>query len=99
MAMQAQEMVKQCLDAVVNGDPSLARQVREEDDAVDASRQQVRRKILQGIKSRPEQVESLLRVNSVSKHIERIADMATNIAEDVIYMVEGDIVRHRAGDY
>ena len=99
MAMQAQEMVKQCLDAVVNADPSLARQVREEDDAVDASRQQVRRKILQGIKTRPEQVESLLRINSVSKHIERIADMATNIAEDVIYMVEGDIVRHRAGDY
>jgi len=99
MAMQAQEMVKQCLDAVVNADPSLARQVREEDDAVDASRQQVRRKILQGIKTRPEQIESLLRINSVSKHIERIADMATNIAEDVIYMVEGDIVRHRAGDY
>jgi phosphate transport system protein len=98
MAMQAQDMVKQCLDAVVNSDPSLARLVREEDDAVDAARQQVRRKILQGIKEQPERVESLLRVNSVSKHIERIADMATNVAEDVIYMVEGDIVRHRAGD-
>ncbi|NDC62789.1 MAG: phosphate transport system regulatory protein PhoU [Planctomycetia bacterium] len=99
MAMQAQEMVKQCLDAVVNADPSLARQVREEDDAVDEARQQVRRKIMRGIKSRPEQVESLLRVNAVSKHIERIADMATNIAEDVIYMVEGEIVRHQAGEY
>jgi phosphate transport system protein len=98
MAMQAQDMVKQCLDAVVNSDPSLARLVREEDDTVDAARQQVRRKILQGIKEQPERVESLLRVNSVSKHIERIADMATNVAEDVIYMVEGDIVRHRAGD-
>jgi phosphate transport system protein len=99
MAMQAQDMVKQCLDAVINRDPSLARLVREEDDAVDAARQQVRRKILQGIKEHPERVESLLRVNSVSKHIERIADMATNVAEDVIYMVEGDIVRHQAGDY
>jgi phosphate transport system protein len=96
--MQAQDMVKQCLDAVVNSDPSLARLVREEDDTVDAARQQVRRNILQGIKEQPERVESLLRVNSVSKHIERIADMATNVAEDVIYMVEGDIVRHRAGD-
>ena len=99
MAMQAQEMVKQSLDAVVKADPTLARQVREEDDVVDESRQQIRRKVLKGIKEHPENVENLLRVNSVSKHIERIADMATNIAEDVIYMVEGEIVRHRATDY
>ena len=46
----------------------------------------------------PENVESLLRINSVSKHIERLADLATNVAEDVIYMVEGDIVRHRMTD-
>ncbi|MFM8377967.1 MAG: phosphate signaling complex protein PhoU [Planctomycetia bacterium] len=96
MAMLAQDMVKQSLDAVVNADPTLARQVREEDDAVDEARQQIRRQILQGIKAHPEQLENLLRINSVSKHIERIADMATNVAEDVIYMVEGDIVRHRA---
>jgi phosphate transport system protein len=99
MAMQAQEMVKQCLDAVVNADPTLARQVREADDAVDDARQQIRRHVMQGIQNHPEGVENLLRINSVSKHIERIADMATNIAEDVIYMVEGEIVRHRATDY
>jgi len=98
MAMQAQDMVKECLDAVVKGDPLLARQVREEDDAVDEARQKIRRRIIQGIKQDPERVETLLRINSVSKHIERIADMATNIAEDVIYMVQGDIVRHRATD-
>jgi len=98
MAMQTQDMVKQCLDAVVNGDPALARQVRVEDDAVDAARQKIRRRVLQGIKDCPDDVENLLRINSVSKHIERIADMATNIAEDVVYMVEGDIVRHRATD-
>ena len=98
MAMKTQEMVKQCLDAVVNGDPTLARQVREEDDAVDLDRQKIRRRVLQGIKDDPDGVENLLRINSVSKHIERIADMATNIAEDVIYMAEGEIVRHRAGD-
>ena len=96
MAMQAQEMVKQCLDAVVRGDPALARQVREEDDAVDAARQRVQRRVMAGIKADPENAESLLRINSVSKHIERIADMATNIAEDVVYMVECDIVRHRS---
>jgi phosphate transport system protein len=98
MAMQAQEMVKQCLDAVVNGDPSLARQIREEDDVVDEARLQIRHRVLRGIKDDPEEVENLLRINSVSKHIERIADMATNIAEDVIYMVEGEIVRHRASE-
>jgi len=99
MATLAQEMVRQSLEAVVNGDTALARQVREEDDAVDDARQRVRRMVLKGIKVEPERVECLLRVNSVSKHIERIADMATNIAEDVIYMVEGDIVRHRSSDY
>jgi phosphate transport system protein len=98
MAMKAQEMVKQSLDAVVNADPALARQIREEDDAVDLGRQKIRRRVLQGIKDDPEDVENLLRINSVSKHIERIADMATNIAEDVVYMVEGDIVRHRTTD-
>jgi phosphate transport system protein len=96
MAMQAQEMVKQCLDAVVNGDPALARQVRAEDDIVDDARLQVRRQVMRSIKDDPEALESLLWINSVSKHIERIADMATNIAEDVIYMVEGEIIRHRA---
>ena len=95
MATQAQEMVRQCLDAVVKRDPTLARQVREEDDIVDEARQRIQRRVLQGIKNAPENVENLLRINSVSKHIERIADMATNIAEDVVYMVEGDIVRHR----
>ena len=98
MAMLTQEMVKQSLDAVVNADTALARQVREEDDAVDEARMQIRQRVLRGIKANPDQVESLLRINSVSKHIERLADMATNIAEDVVYMVEGDIVRHRMTD-
>lgn len=96
MATQAQEMVRQCLDAVVKRDPTLARQVREEDDIVDEARQRIQRRVMQGIKDHPENAESLLRINSVAKHIERIADMATNIAEDVVYMVEGDIVRHRS---
>ena len=98
MAMQAQEMVKESLDAVVNGDTALARHVREQDDAVDEGRQRIRERVLRGITETPEIAESLMRINSVSKHIERLADMATNIAADVIYMVEGEIVRHRASD-
>ena len=69
-----------------------------EDDAVDEARQKIRRQVIQEIKANPEKVESLLRINSVSKHIERIADMATNNAEDVIYMVEGEIVRHTSAE-
>ncbi|RLS51541.1 MAG: phosphate transport system regulatory protein PhoU [Planctomycetota bacterium] len=95
MAMQAEEMVRECLAAVIDADPVLARRIREQDDVVDEARQKVRKRILAGIKEHPENVEVLLRVNSITKHIERIADMATNVAEDVIYMVEGDIVRHR----
>ena len=95
MAMQAEEMVRECLAAVIDADPVLARRIREQDDVVDQARQKVRKRILAGIKEHPENVEVLLRINSITKHIERIADMATNVAEDVIYMVEGDIVRHR----
>lgn len=98
MATQAEEMVRECLAAVIDGDPVLARRIREQDDVVDEQRQRVRRRILEGIKEHPERVETLLRLNSITKHIERIADMATNVAEDVIYMVEGDIVRHRADE-
>lgn len=96
MAMQAEEMVRECLAAVIDADPVLARRIREQDDVVDQARQKVRKRILAGIKEHPENVEVLLRINSITKHIERIADMATNIAEDVVYMVEGDIVRHRS---
>ena len=98
MAKQAEEMVKNSLDAVVKADPDLARQVRKEDDIVDAGRHTVRKLVMQQIKKDPEKVEGLLQINSISKHLERIADMATNIAEDVIYMVEGEIVRHRHRD-
>jgi phosphate transport system protein len=98
MATQAQHMVKQSLDALVNADAHLARQVRIEDDAVDEARQRIRQQVLQGIRRNPDKTEYLLKLNSVSKHLERLADMATNVAEDVIYMVEGEIVRHQASE-
>ena len=51
------------------------------------------------IKQAPENIEPLIHLLSISRHLERIADHATNIAEDVIYMVKGEIVRHRAESY
>jgi phosphate transport system protein len=98
MAIKAQHMVKQSLDAFVNADPGMARQIRAEDDAVDESRERIRDQIMDLIERKPDKTEYLLKLNSVSKHLERLADMATNIAEDVIYMVEGEIVRHRSYD-
>jgi phosphate transport system protein len=98
MAAKAQTMVKQSLDALVNADTALARQVRAEDDEVDQARQRIRNQIMEAIRQHPDRVEYLLKFNSVSKHLERLADMATNVAEDVIYMVEGEIVRHRHGE-
>jgi phosphate transport system regulatory protein PhoU len=95
MASKAQNMVKQSLDALVNSDTALAKTVRTEDDEVDAARQRIRNQITEAIRRHPDRVEYLLKFNSVSKHLERIADMATNVAEDVIYMVEGEIVRHQ----
>ena len=95
MAAKAQNMVKQSLDALVNADTALAKTVRTEDDEVDAARQRIRNQITEAIRRHPDRVEYLLKFNAVSKHLERIADMATNVAEDVIYMVEGEIVRHQ----
>ena len=63
MAMQAQEMVNESLDAVVNGDTALARHVREQDDAVDEGRQRIRERVLRGITETPEIAESLMRIN------------------------------------
>ncbi|HEX4132839.1 MAG TPA: phosphate signaling complex protein PhoU [Pirellulales bacterium] len=95
MASQSQAMVKQSLDALVEFDATLARRVREADDSVDTLNKRIQAAIRDHIRQTPEQVECWLKWNSVAKHLERLADMATHVAEDVIYMVEGDIVRHR----
>jgi len=98
MASKTQSMVKQCLDALVSTDPELARQVRESDDEVDLLRRNIQNQITDQIQIHPERAECLLRLTSVARHLERLADMATNVAEDVIYMAEGEIVRHRSTD-
>jgi phosphate transport system protein len=99
MARKAQVMLKQSLDALVNLNPEAAREVCEHDDEIDAMNRQMYLMVQDAIGTYPEQVESLIHLLSASRHLERIADHATNIAEDVIYMIEGRIVRHRAEDY
>jgi phosphate transport system protein len=94
MARQAQNMLKSSLDALVRGDSGMAHQVRRDDDALDAMRRSIHNEIRAAIRQDPQQTESLLKLYAVAKHLERIGDVATNIAADVIYMVEGLIVRH-----
>lgn len=99
MAGKAQAMLKASLDALVNLNASQAREVLIDDDEIDAMNRQMYTIIQQAIKARPEQTEPLVHLLSVSRHLERIADHATNIAEDVIYMIEGAIVRHKSENY
>jgi phosphate transport system protein len=88
-------MVRQSLDAFVNLDARLARRVWRLDDEVDRYNDEIIQDIIQSMQSAPEMVEPGLSLFSAVRHLERIADHATNIAEDVVYLVEGEIVRHR----
>jgi phosphate transport system protein len=88
-------MVRQSLDAFVNLDARQARVVLRLDDEVDRYNHQIIQELIAIMKESPEMIEPGLSMFSATRHLERIADHATNIAEDVVYLVEGAIVRHR----
>jgi phosphate transport system protein len=95
MADGVRAMLRESLNALVNRDLRLARKVLRDDEAID-DRHKTLYALLQGrMKEKPERVEQLTQLLSVSRYLERIADLATNIAEDVVFMVEGEVVRHR----
>ena len=91
---KTQAMLRDSLDALVNMDGALAADVCRRDDEVDRIKHEIRVGIEDAIRREPEQVRPLMRLLAVSRNLERIADCATNIAEDVIYMSEGRIIRH-----
>lgn len=93
----AKSMLKQSIDALVNMDTALANKVCASDDEIDSLNREMYRQIQGAIRKYPERMECLIHLLAISRHLERIADHATNIAEDVIYMVEGEIIRHRGG--
>ena len=94
MANKAISMVREALDGFVRGDAILARKVLEDDDFVDDLTEQLFRELLSFMIENPQTISRAIRLSFVSKYIERIADHATNIAELVVYMVEGKIIRH-----
>ncbi len=98
MADVVRKMVRASLDALVNVDARLARSVGAMDDEVDDIHREMFR-VLQGrMCDDPGLVERAVAYLSASRDLERIADLATNIAEDVVFMVEGEVIRHRAGE-
>lgn len=96
MAHLALDMLRLSLDAFVAQDSRLARDVCRQDDIVDSLNREIIDELLERMKRSPELVEQALQLFSASRHVERVADHATNIAEDVVYLVEGEIIRHRA---
>jgi phosphate transport system protein len=99
MEKKTQQMLKNSIDALVNVNPQLAYEVCAADEEVDNMNRQMYIDIQNGIRKSPDKMESLIHLLSVSRHLERIADHATNIAEDIIYMYEGQIVRHHTEEY
>ena len=99
MARKAQEMLKRSLDSLVNLSAAQAREVLLGDDEIDVMNRRMYLIVQDAIRTHPDQTESLIHMLSASRHLERIADHATNVAEDVIYMIEGVIVRHKAEEY
>jgi phosphate transport system protein len=94
MAEIAAAMLKQSLDALVNMDIDTAFRVITMDDEVDDIQSKAYSQIKQAMRERPEEMTYLINLYLISRHLERIADHATNIAEEAVYLIEGEIVRH-----
>jgi phosphate transport system protein len=94
MADKAQAMLKNVLDAFVNLSSAAARDVCAADSAIDAINREIFEQVRKAVAQSPDLFESLLQILHIARHLERIADHATNIAEDLIYLIEGRIVRH-----
>jgi len=94
MSQLSQKMMRDALDAFVRRDAGLAREVIPADDKVDALKNQVFRELLTFMMEDPRTIPRAIRLILVSRHLERIADHATNIAEMVVFLVEGKVIRH-----
>ena len=92
----ATEMLNDALDAFVRSDAALAREIGSRDDRVDELHENVFRIILTHMMENPRKIGAGIDVILVSRNLERIADLATNVAEDVVFMVEGKTIKHHA---
>ncbi|HSQ67673.1 MAG TPA: phosphate signaling complex protein PhoU [Polyangiaceae bacterium] len=97
MGLSAQEMLREALTAFVDGDVARAEKVLEKDDEVDTAYGAIMRAMSTYMATHSQDVPAGLRVVKVAKYLERIADHATNVAEEVIFMVRGEDIRHHRG--
>ena len=96
MSSIAREMVKRAIDSFVNNDPELAREILPKDDLVDDLNKTIFHFLVEEMKSHQESIEAASHIIVLSRHLERLADHATNISEDVVYLVDAKIVKHHA---
>ena len=94
MADISAQMVKDSLNSFTNADPELAANVRSRDELVDGLRDQITRELVTYMISAPPTIERALELILITRDLERVADLATNIAEDVIFAVKGETVKH-----
>ncbi len=99
MIQLAKKMVRDSLDAFSRKDATHSRQICIQDDEVDALQREMIRLLRTNMQNEPKFVDQFLDLLTVTQGIERIADLATNIAQDVVYMVEGEIIRHKEDEY
>ena len=95
IADRAQAMLHKSLDALINMDINRAREIGAADNEVDALNREIYNRVKGLLRERPGDIETLIALLNVSRHLERIADHASSIAEDVIYLLEGKIIRHQ----
>lgn len=96
MVGMVKTMLRKSLDSLVNTDAALAQEVMESDDAVDTSLKEFYELFCRRVTEEPDTAERLLSLLTCTRSLERIADYTTNIAEDVIYMTRGEIIRHQS---
>lgn len=96
MANRARSMVKLAIDSFVNNDPSLARNILIQDDTVDNLDREIFHQLVSLMKKDTSTIETAAHIMILSRHLERLADHATNIAEDVIFLVDAKIIKHHA---
>lgn len=98
MAQCVRDMLASALTAFVQGDAALGREVCRRDDHVDALHRSVFQKWMSRMGESPDVIDAAMELMRVSRNLERVADLATNIAEDVVFLVEGKMIAHRAED-
>ena len=96
MAQRVKAMLRDALEALVQMDADRADRVRDDDEEVDAIHRKMYANVERAIMAHPEQAPQLIHLMNISRQLERTADLTVNIAEDVLYTVRGDIIRHAA---